>query len=554
MFIKLQRSKVSEKVYVHLVEGFRGSDGRPRQRIVRNYGELSALEAAEPGVLERLRAEAKEANQARKDAVVPIEVDCMRGRKDGEHPRNIGHFFLEAVYRRLGLHSFFKERGGGTLNDIVELLVYARVLAPASKLATYEGKDGYLRDFGFKAHDVYRALDTLDALAEEACLHVHRQVSKHLGRDARLVFYDVTNYYFECDEEDGLRKKGASKEKRHDPIVQMGLLIDSSGIPITYRLFEGNTHDAKTLVPVLEALKERYGFSRIIVVADKGLNSKGNIAWIDQAGDGYIVSQKVRGRVAPEIAEHIADREGWAFTGSGEFAYKSFVRTHTLANGHEVKEKVVCSWSAAYARREACKRGGLVEAVESLVACPARYEALNGFGRKRYVREVLVTEGGEAAKKVLAFDEGRFKADAALDGFYALITSEVGMGDLEVIESYRGLSRIEESFRVIKSDLEGRPVYVWTRPHINAHFLVCFLALVLVRALQVRAGYSLSAGAIKDALAGAAVTPLEKQIYVVEETTAAYKQLEESFGASLRNRYAPIEALRAYRKAVIRNA
>lgn len=559
MFIKLQRSPTTPRVQVHLVEGYRDEEGKVRHRSLKNYGVLAELEAQEPDVLTRLRAEAKELTQKKREGTISVEIDCLRAREPKEHPVNYGYFFLEGIYRKLGMNTFLKKstKAEGCAYDleaIVELLVFSRILAPASKAATYQGKDGFFRGFDFEIHDVYRALDVLDTLSDDICLHVHRAVSKHIGRDAALVFYDVTNYYFECDFEDDFRKKGPSKERRQDPIVQMGLLIDGRGIPIAYRLFEGNTHDAKTLVPVLEELKGRYGFKRIVVVADKGLNAKDNLAHITGNTDGYIVSQKVRGRVAPEITAHIRDTSGWTFNETGSFACKSFLRKHKITKDRTVEEKVVCFWSERYAKREAYRRGELVDGIEYLVAHPAAYDAKNDYGRKRYVKEVMVTETGEVVSKRLAFNEDRFKADAALDGFYCILTSEAGMEDIEIIEHYRGLVRIEESFRVIKSELEGRPVYVWTRPRINAHFLICFLALTLLRIIQDKVGYSLSAEAIKDALVKATCTPLEKGIYVVEETTDAYKELEKTFEVSLPNRYAPVETIKAYRKEIIAKA
>jgi transposase len=358
----------------------------------------------------------------------------------------------------------------------------------------------------------------------------------------------VTNYYFESDRGDDFRKKGASKERRPDPIVQMGLLLDGAGIPIAYRLFEGNVHDAKTLRPVLKELRSKYGFQKIIVVADKGLNAKDNLAFIVGGADGYIVSQKVRGRVDAEISSHIRDKQGWTFAKTGGFACKSFVRPHKISQDITVTEKVVCYWSAEYARREAYKRGELIDGIEYLVSHPAAYEAKNDYGRKRYVKETLATPAGELAEKRLSFNEERFKADAELDGFYCVLTSETDMPDAEVIDHYHELVRVEESFRVIKSDLEGRPVYVWTRPHINAHFLICFLALTLLRLLQVKLDNRYSIKAIKEALASAVMTPLEKGIYVVDETGEAYKALEKAFGVSLLNRYAPVETIKAYRK------
>jgi transposase len=559
MFIRLQKSPTSDRVQVHLVEGYRNEKGQPRQRILKNYGELGELQEKDPDILEKLRAEADVLTKERRDARVIVEVDTLRDRASGEHMVNYGHYFIEGVYKRLELHSFFQRKSrmkdfSYPLDAITRLLVFSRILMPDSKQATYEGKERFLCKFAFEKHDVYRALDVLAELADDILLHVHKRVSRIYGRDASLVFYDVTNYYFEADMGDGFREKGASKEHRHDPIVQMGLLIDTKGIPITFRLFPGNTHDAKTLVPVLDELKAKYGLARIVVVADKAMNSGTNLSHIEENADGYIVSQKVRGSVAPEILQHVAEPRGYVWNESGSFAHKSFIRTVSHKKGLSTEEKVVCFWSYAYAAREAHKRGELMPAIEDLIRHPGKYEATNDYGRKRYVMETLAAPSGEKAKKKLSFDKERYEADAALDGYYCILTSETQMDDLTIIEHYRGLSRIEESFRVIKSELEGRPVYVWKESHIKAHFLICFIALTLIRVIQVKLGYTVSAERVIDALNSAVCTPLEKGIYVVDETDETYKTIEKAFGVRLPNRYAPVEVLKAYKRQIAANS
>jgi hypothetical protein len=534
----MQKSPTSHRVQVHLVEGYRNEKGKPRQRILKNYGELNELQAKDPLILEKLKAEAASLTKKRNDARVVIEADTLRRRNDGEHSTNYGYFFLESIYRKLELHMFFlrKSRTKGfsyDLDAITRLLVFSRVLMPDSKLATFESKERFFGDFNFEKHHVYRALDVLADFADGVMLHLHKRVCKAYGRNAHLVFYDVTNYYFETDIGDEFRKKGASKEHRHDPIVQMGLLIDAKGIPITFRLFSGNTHDAKTLIPTLEELKAKYGLSRIVVVADKAMNSGVNMAQIEEHSDGYIVSQKVRGTVAPEILRQVTDREGYIWNESGKFAHKSFIRTVSHKKGRHTQEKVVCFWSYAYAAREAHKRGELMPAVEDMIRHPGKYEVTNDYGRKRYVKETLETTSGETARKKLSFDEERYETDCALDGYYCILTSETHMEDLTVIEHYRGLSRIEESFRVIKSELEGRPVYVWKESHIKAHFLICFIALTLIRVIQVKLNYAISAEALVNALNSAVCTPLEKGIFIIDETNDVYKSIEEAFGVSL---------------------
>jgi len=559
MFIRLQKSPTSDRVQVHLVESYRNGEGQPRQRILKNYGELKELAAKDPDILEKLKTEAGVLTKERNDARVMLEVDTLRPRNDGERAMNYGHFFLESVYRRLELHTFLRKKSKGKrfsydLDAIMRLLVFSRILMPESKQATFEDKERFFCGFTFEKQNVYRALDVLADFADDIQLHLHKHVGKTYGRDAHLVFYDVTNYYFETDMGDEFRKKGASKEHRQDPIVQMGLLIDAKGIPIAFRLFSGNTHDARTLIPALDELKARYGLSRIVVVADKALNSGVNLAHIEDHSDGYIVSQKVRGAVSPEILRQVTDQQGYAWNESGKFAHKSFIRTVSHAKGRKTEEKAVCFWSYAYAAREAHKRGDLIPAVEDMIRHPGKYDASNDYGRKRYIKETLTTSSGGSAQKKLAFDKERYELDAELDGYYCILTSEIGMDDLTIIEHYRGLSRIEESFRVIKSELEGRPVYVWKESHIKAHFLICFIALTLIRIIQVKLNYTLSAEALVDALNSAVCTPLEKGILVIDETSAAYKSIEKAFGVNFPNRYAPVEQLKAYRRQIIANS
>jgi hypothetical protein len=559
MYIRLQKSPTSDRVQVHLVESFRNDKGEPRQRILKNHGELKELQAKNPDILEKLKADAETLTKERKNSRVIIEADTLRARAAGEHAANYGYFFLEGLYRKLQLHMFFQRRArtkgfSYDIDAITRLLVFSRILMPDSKQATFEARKRFFCDFGFEKHDVYRSLDMLADFADDVMLHLHKRVSKIYGRDASLVFYDVTNYYFETDTDDEFRKKGASKEHRHDPIVQMGLLIDAKGIPITFRLFPGNTHDAKTLVPVLKELKARYGLSRIVVVADKAMNSGANLAHIEEHADGYIVSQKIRGAVAPELLRQATDQQGYIWNESGKFAHKSSVRTVSHKKGRHTEEKAVFFWSYAYAAREAHKRGDLMPAIEDMLRHPGKYETANDYGRRRYVKETFTTPDSGEVSKNLSFDEERYKADEALDGYYCILTSETQMDDLTVIEHYRGLSRIEESFRVIKSELEGRPVYVWKESHIKAHFLICFIALTLIRVIHVRLNYSISAEGLAGALNSAMCTPLEKGIFVIDETDAVYKSIEEAFGVSLPNRYAPVELLKAYRRQIIANS
>src|SRR5690606_7183421 len=231
----------------------------------------------------------------------------------------------------------------------------------------FENIDGFFLDFDFKIDDIYRALDYFNLYRDDLLLHIHRMVRAVYGRDMSNVYYDVTNYYFEIKEPDDLRKKGVSKEHRPNPIIQMGLLMDNSGLPITYRLFEGNTNDCETLMPVLDELKDDFGLKRIIVVGDKGMNTGENIAYNILHKNGYIYAQTVRGANA-DLKNFVLSDEGYVQY-EDDFKIKSRIVTTyiwiTNVSGKRVKvpieQKQLVFYSHDYAKRARCERAKAVE-------------------------------------------------------------------------------------------------------------------------------------------------------------------------------------------------
>jgi transposase len=452
----------------------------------------------------------------------------------------------------------------------MKLLVYARILNPASKKETFESKDKYFDlNCDFSLDDLYRSLSIMNQFKKDLERWVYTQIKEQTGRDTTLVFYDVTNYYFETETEDentlddvdeiieeGLRRKGVSKEHRPEPIVQMGLLIDNNGIPIAYRLFPGNTNDKVTLIPVLNELKEKYELGRVIVVADKGLNSGNNLLYITNNDNGYIVSQQIRKR-KKEMIEKVLDEDGYIYNESKTFKIKDWTEEKQVkdqtGNPHILKEKVVSFWSKDFETREKYKRGNLEEIIEKFQKNPKLYTASNAYGVKKYLKEKHVDqETGEIKKKnpILLFDQEKYERDCALDGYYMIVTSELNLSNEEIIEKYSGLSIIEESFRIIKSDLEGRPVYVWTKEHIEAHFLICFMALVIMRILQKKLDYNYSAQKIQKALSGATCKLITQEIYSLEIQDDTYQDIERVNNVSLNKAYVKKTELKAYQRNV----
>jgi transposase len=290
---------------------------------------------------------------------------------------------------------------------------------------------------------------------------------------------------------EGLRKRGVSKEYRYSPIVQMGLFIDDNGLPVAYRLFPGNHIDQTTLRPALKKDIGALGFGRVIIVADGGVNSDKNIAHILKSGNGYILSKSTR-KSTKAVKKWILDDSGYEWNENRTFKVKSMIRERIIEdeNGKKetIKEKLICCWSQKHYQRELRENEKFVEYLNSVIANPDKLKDKPRKIEKFLKKESIDKYTGEVlnAKTRLSLDIGKINEYTDLLGYYTIMTSELTKTDREVIDKYHGLSRIEDSFRITKSDLEGRPVFVRTPEHINAHFLICFIALSMIRLIQHR--------------------------------------------------------------------
>lgn len=440
MFIRVTKSPTAKFKKVYLVEGYRDESGKSKQRIIKCYGNLEELEAQDPNILQKLKEEAKLMSKNQ----VSITMNLKDSNDEMEFDQNYGYFFLERLYRELELANFFKEKTkkkkhNFELNKIFQLLLYARILNPASEKATVEDQGSYFEAFDLTLDSVYDSLSLIKELKEDLQLHLHKKVSEMHGRDTSLIYFDVTNYYFETELENNLRKIGVSKEKKTTPIVQMSLAIDGAGLPVGYQLFSVNSHDSTMLIPTLIDMKKRYKLERVILTADKALNSGKNLAFLVKNGDGYIVSQKIRGTSKLFIAE-ILKEDGYIYNKSKTFKIKSFFREKKSKDEHgneiTLKEKVVVFWSADFDAREKHKREKLEAKINEFLQNLSKYKASNRYGVKKYKKEIEVDmASGEVQdkKKLLQFESDKYEQDLALDGYYALVTSELDMPNEEII-------------------------------------------------------------------------------------------------------------------------
>lgn len=543
----VKRKNREGKYYVYLIESFR-EEGKVKKRTLKAYGSLDNLEKDEPGAFERLREEAK-LGLLHDDIPSQLSVTYNTNQEITYDDALYGWKIFEELFYSLKIPEALKLVFPNTkkikqYQKVLELLVYQRILNPGSKLYTLNSQKNIFGNWDIDENSLYRSLLPLSQAKNEIQLQIHKRITETMGRTGTLVFYDVTNYYFEIDFNDediedeetgeiikGLRKKGPCKSKSGNPIVQLGLFMDTQGIPISYQLFSGNETDPITYIPAIEQVKKQFGLEKIIVVADKAMNSKKNITQTLENKDGWLFSQKHRGkRGAPkDIQDFILEPSGWIYNEDMTFATKSMVRTRKLkGKNNEVKEKVLVTWNKKYAIREKKRRDGAIEYASKLTDAEL-FRQTSKKGGKRYLElSYLDKDTGEIKpfNPLIQFDKEQIEFDEQFDGINVLVTSELEMSDEDMIQHYGELYKIEDCFKITKSNIESKPVHVRIEEHIEAHFLTCFLALIFLRVLQNKTNWEYSPTRLIDALNSAKSNELTTGFYRVQANDDLKRILE----------------------------
>lgn len=549
MYLKKSTSSKTGRTQVSIVHGFRDREGKTRQKTIQTLGYLDVLEKEYEDPITHFEQIAKEMDQARKveNSTISLSISPQTSLPVGtDNRKNFGHVAFSHLYHELELDYFINNRRRYTKaeynhNAIFKLLVYSRLLLPSSKKRAFEHRNFFFDKMDFSLDDVYRSLSFFTKFKDEMLLSLHNRISTLYGRDTSLVYYDVTNFYFEIDKQDDMRRKGVSKEHRPDPIIQMGLFMDTDGIPLTYGLYPGNMLDKQTLIPMIRKIRKDYELGRIIVVGDKGMMAGDNIRQILIDKNGYVLSYSIRGADSA-FKDYVLEEDGYRSLSSVEgFKIKSriYPREITVSTLQGKKQKVsiqekqVVFYSEKYAEKAKADREAALRKAEHLISSPSAYNKSTSYGAAKYIKNITFsTDSGEVledAKQVLFFDNDKLIEEEKYDGYYAIVTSELDTDDEKIIEMYRGLWKIEESFKITKSDLETRPVYVSRQDHIEAHFLTCFVSLVLVRLLEKRLNRRYSVPAILESLNKCSCSLLEQNMYLFDY----YDEVLSSIGKEL---------------------
>ena len=561
MYLQKIYDKRRNKTYLSVARGYRDENGKTKHKTLEYFGAVEDLKSQYEDPIAHFKEVVNQMNEEEKQNNAPITLTINKDAKleEGvENIKNFGYSALSKIYHELEIDKFlinkFKSRNLSEfkINNIMKLLVFSRALFPDSKKSTYENKDMFFENFNFSLKEVYNALTYLEPLKDELQHYMYEHIQEQYKPSNEVAFYDVTNYYFEIDEADEIRAKGVCKEHRPNPIVQMGLFMDSLGLPICHKLFRGNTNDCLTLKPMIQELQKNYDIGKVIVVADKGLNTGNNIAYNKAIGNGYVMSLSIRG-ASNELKEYILKEDGYNY--NEDKTYKKKTRlypreitiTKTGKDGkvtktkQNVDEKQVIFWSADYAKRAKMERQPAIAKAKDLIGNVQKYNKKNCVGASKYVKHLVFDKDtGEIieAKSKLALDEDKIAEEEKLDGYYMIVTSEMDKTDDEIIDIYRGLWRIEETFKVTKSELKSRPVYVSRKEHIEAHFLTCYIALVLCRILQHKLDKKYSVGKILESLSNCNCYNIQENYYLFNYYNTILKEIGEvtNIDFSLKNR------------------
>lgn len=570
MYLKISRN-AKGRASLSICEKYRDPITRkPKDRIIRSLGFADTYDHLYDDPIAHFRDVVKQMNEEQKHvSSLSVLIDMDEALvPDSSDLKNVGYGFIKRIYKALEIDKFWKgvtkkENTNIDLEKIFSLLVFMRIIRPGSKKDTYEHKDMLFESFDdIKLDDVYRALDYYTKYDAEFQVWLYDHSAPLYKRNIRTTYFDCTNYYYDISkpdidelDEDGnilkkrYRKYGPEKNHRKDPIIEMGLLIDADAIPLSYGLFPGNESEKVNMLPIIKKAKSRFGLERTIVVADRGLNTSDNIFYLNgnnkkenNPRDGYVYGQSIRG-ADKEFKKWCIDPEGYQndkITDGCDtiiFRHKSRIYPKTIHvnvdkdTDHPKKKEITVDqkqmvyYSQKYAEKQALERQRAIQRAEDLIRHPKKYDKVSAKGASGYVKNIAFNkETGEVIDLNLELDVEKIEEESKYDGYYSIVTSELNMSDIEIRKIYKGLSRIEETFRITKSELDTRPIHVTTNEHIESHFTTCFAAITLLRLLEISLGNKYPAPQIIESLRQFNCVNISSNIYRMTYTNEILKQ------------------------------
>ena len=507
--MRIRATKTKNTIQYAIIRDI-NKNGKRTTCVYENIGNLEKLKkrAGDMGPLEWLNNYVQKLNEQNKAETLPVIIQKNPNKiieKNIQNCFNIGYLFLQDIYYKLKLDDICKQISDKhqfkfDLNNILSNLIYSRIIYPASKLKTLELSKKFLEQPNFDYQHIERALAIICEKMDFIQSELYKNSCKYMERNNKVLYYDCTNYYFEIEEESGLRQYGKSKENRPNPIVQMGLFMDGDGIPLIFDITPGNTNEQVTLTPLEEKIIKDFNTSEFVVCTDAGLASTANRKFNNINNRKFVTTQSIK-KLKKHLKEEALDlSSGWHLTGSKksynisklrtdeklieQYKDKIFYKERWIKEG-ELEQRLIVTYSVKYQEYQKNIRNTQLNRAKKIIEeNPQKLSKAKQNDSKRFIKTTNVTNDGEVAEKsIYAIDQNIVDEEAKYDGLYAVCTNLEDPVE-EIMEINHRRWEIEESFRIMKSDFKSRPVYHSKNETIKAHFITCFLSLIIYRYLE----------------------------------------------------------------------
>lgn len=501
MRLKISKSKNAASLYV-IKSTY--ENGKHSSKVVEKLGTydelLKKLNGQDP--IEWAKKYIEDLNKKEKEGTREVLVKYSPTKvidKDEQHLFNGGYLFLQHIYHELDLHKICndiskKYKFTFDLNSILSRLIYGRIIFPSSKLATYQLSTKFIEQPNFELQHIYRSLEIIAKEKDFIQSALYNNSLKVSNRNTGVLYYDCTNYFFEIEQESGIKQYGPSKEHRPNPIVQMGLFMDGNGIPLAFSINKGNTNEQLTLKPLEEKILADYDLSKFVVCTDAGLASQANRIFNDKADRAFITTQSIK-KLKSHLKKWALDPKGWHLTNDAntyditqldeETAKNKFFYKERWIKENGLEQRLIVTYSIKYRDYQRKIRNSQIQrALKTITTNPTKIKKTNQNDYKRFIGKTNFTPDGEIAEKeTYSINSELIAKEEAFDGFYAICTNlEDDATDIIKVNNRRW--EIEESFRIMKSEFKARPVYLSRDDRIEAHFTTCFISLIIYRLLE----------------------------------------------------------------------
>lgn len=537
--MRLHIRTINNYSYYSIIKDYTNINGKRSTKIFEKLGNQHQVEDrfGKNNTIEKIKEYINELNSKDKNELVKLELNSSKKINKEKRNFNIGYLFLEKLYNDLKIKDICNQiqsqyKFEFDLNEVLSYLVFARIIYPSSKLETFKQCQNFIKQPNFKLHDEYRALSYISKNIDFIQENLFINSKNVIKRNSKVIYYDCTNYFFEIDEEDELRKYGISKEHKPNPIVGMGLFMDGDGIPLSFNIYPGNQNEQKTLIPEESKIINDFKLddTKVILCTDAGLASDDIKKYNIKNGRGFVITQSLK-KLKEEYKEQVFDKKDWRLPDDLKHLYnlEEIENNETLKEKYydslfykiiqtetkSVKQDTIVTFCFKYFDYNRNIRNNQIErAKKNINSNNVTRKGKNQNDPNRFIEEITSTSDGVVAnEKTYSINEYLIKEEEKYDGYYALSTNLIGNID-DILKITKGRWEIEESFRIMKSDFLARPVNLSREDRIKAHFMTCFIALLIYRILEKKLDYKYTTKEILDTLRNMNVTELKGNGYI----------------------------------------